>query len=211
MSEPANIKPLDVLLFRGRGPAATMIAATEQFVFGSSDWTHAGLAITSDVLDFKNAKPNRIYVLESTCSYLSGVPDVPSGRTRFGVQIRPLVDVLDQYRKEGGSVALCSLSENPVLDPIQRDMVRKVLSDFYQAHGKDRYETNPCICAKAFWSCFPCKSPNAYFCSELVVDLYQKLGLVKDQVDPETITPYELANMLSQKGLVRDPIRIGLE
>ena len=55
-------------------------------------WTHVGMVITSDLLNFKNSVPGKLYVWESTMSgsLADGVNDTITNAGKFGVQIRSL-------------------------------------------------------------------------------------------------------------------------
>lgn len=112
----APIQPLDIILFRGVDPVSRAICFMEQKKLGRGDFSHAGLAITREVLALPFLEPGKVYVWESTLSAPAGfwsrftdkVPDAETEGVRFGVQIRDLELVVPGYASSGGKVAWCA-------------------------------------------------------------------------------------------------------
>lgn len=104
--EEADVKPLDLILFQGIDPVSHAICFVEAKKKGQGGYSHAGLAVTREVLDLPFLEPGKTYVWESTMSAPAGfwskfsdhVGDA-EGRdeVRFGVQLRDLelVDIED--------------------------------------------------------------------------------------------------------------------
>lgn len=96
-----EFSPGDLLLFRGGDWISKTIMGVENFEVGHGDFSHVGIVVNAEALPhISQMKPDRWYVLESTCTvpYVTdGVPDIRTGATRFGVQIRDLELVVVDY------------------------------------------------------------------------------------------------------------------
>ena len=57
-----SIQPLDIILFRGIDPVSHAICFLEAKTFGRGDFSHAGVAITREVLDLPFLEPGKVYV-----------------------------------------------------------------------------------------------------------------------------------------------------
>ncbi|HXK21651.1 MAG TPA: hypothetical protein VMS55_03125 [Myxococcota bacterium] len=142
----APIRPLDVILFRGVDFVSRAICFMEAKALGRGDYSHAGLAITREVLDLPFLEPGRIYVWESTFSAPAGffarftdkAPDLETHGVRFGVQIRDLDLVVPGYAASGGEVAWCAL--RGTRPPIEA--VRPHLHALHQEYGHVPYTRN---------------------------------------------------------------------
>jgi hypothetical protein len=126
------IRPLDVILFRGVDPVSHAICFMEAKRFGRGDFSHAGVAVTREVLDLPFLEPGKIYVWESTLSAPAGfwsrftdkVPDAETQGLRFGVQIRDLELVIPGYASNGGKVAWCAYrGKRPSLDEMRQHLL----------------------------------------------------------------------------------------
>jgi hypothetical protein len=87
-----SIQPLDVLLFRGVDAVSHAICFFEGKVFGHGDFSHAGVAVTREVLDLPFLEPGKVYVWESTLSapagFLAHFTDKVPDRETEGVRLR---------------------------------------------------------------------------------------------------------------------------
>lgn len=142
----AGVQPLDLLLFRGVDPVSKTIQFMERRKIGRGDYSHAGLAITREVLDLPVLDPGKIYVWESVLSASEGfwakfsdqVPAAETKGVRFGVQLRDLELVIPAYMSDGGRVAWSAYrGERP---PIEQ--VRETLQRMHAEYGRARYTTN---------------------------------------------------------------------
>lgn len=142
----APIQPLDLLLFHGIDPVSHAICFVEAKKFGHGDFSHAGIAISREVLDLPFLEPGKIYVWESTLSAPAGfwahftdkVPDAETRGLRFGVQIRDLELVLPGYSVGGGKVAWSAfLGERPPLE-----YTRERLLALHAEYGHAPYTAN---------------------------------------------------------------------
>jgi hypothetical protein len=142
----ASIRPLDVILFRGVDFVSRAICFMEAKALGRGDYSHAGLAVTRDVLDLPFLEPGKLYVWESTFSAPAGffarftdkAPDLETQGVRFGVQIRDLDLVVPGYASSGGEVAWCAF--RGARPPIEE--VRPHLHALHQEFGHVPYTRN---------------------------------------------------------------------
>jgi hypothetical protein len=214
----SQLRPLDLIVFRGSGFVSDAIVMVEKLRLGSADWSHVGMVVTTDLIPIKNGKPGELYIWESTMSgeLSDGVNNVETGKGTFGVQIRNLADVIDKYDASVDSrIGWCALLNNPtVRRPDDSDAtykgrlqsVKETLIEFQSEWGNSTYDYNICrLCASV------CDSSNTFsvcgvgdifgrsdklFCSELVATIYQLLGLLPADIDPEKISPEELLSDL---------------
>lgn len=207
-----EIKPFDLICFRGDEFVSKTISKIQEYYFGNGEWTHVGLVITSDIIPFKNSKPNTIYILESTMSGNFGdtVNNEETGLGKFGVQIRRLDKVIDNYIKNDiTKIGWCKLINNPLekqnneIEIEYNDRINKLkldINDFYNIHKEDKYDYK---IITMFKTIFPCinknkyirkffHTDNKYFCSELVAEIYRIIGIIPKNIDPEEIAPIEL-------------------
>lgn len=219
-----QIKPLDLIVFRGNEYVSDLISLIEKDFLGNGDWTHVGLVITPEILEIENGQPGQLYIWESTMSGQlgDGVNDVESKKGKFGVQIRHLGDVIDQYDKHPKSrIGWCPLINNPLLKKIhesddhylQRKMkIINLLQTFHQTKGHVTYDYNLCnLCSTVCCTCTEtrrclCGRSNKMFCSELVATIYEMLGIMPN-IDPVRIAPVELLGYTNDhfKSPVRTP------
>lgn len=213
-------RPLDLVLFKGTSVVSSAIRFAEKIIIGNDEWSHVGLVVNTNFLDIPNGIPGKLYVLESTSSFGRQAVDVRSGKPRFGVQITDLDLVCQEYLADiNAKVAICRLVNNPAVKPetddvdefVKYETTKNLIKSFLAFHGKDSYEYNPCILIKAFCSCFKVSSRDRYFCSELVFDIYWRLGIVNINEDPEKITPVELSALLSKGGIIEGPVYVALD
>jgi hypothetical protein len=141
-----EIKPPDIILFRGIDPVSRAICFMEAKTFGRGDFSHAGVAVTREALDLPFLEPGKIYVWESTLSAPAGfwarftdkVPDVETKGVRFGVQIRDLELVIPGYESNGGKVAWCAYrGKRPPIEELRRHLLA-----LHAEYGHAPYTTN---------------------------------------------------------------------
>ena len=166
-----QIKPLDLLLFRGNDFISDTIKEFEWLLEGCGEFSHAGLVVDNKILPFvSQLKDDHLYVWESTMSgscdgynKSGGVPDIEIGKGRFGVQIRDLEDVIISYEETNKSnvnenkntaVAWCQLIKNPFLtnDDNRKEIIDE-LNRFHTQYGFRKYELNPLVLLSAIFGC----------------------------------------------------------
>ena len=107
----ADVQPLDLILFRGVDPVSRAIQFMQRRKIGRGDFSHAGLAITREVLDLPSLEPGKVYVWESMLSASKGfwahftdqIPSAETEEVRFGVQLRDLELVIPGYMSDAAA------------------------------------------------------------------------------------------------------------
>ncbi len=137
----ADVRPLDLILFRGVDPVSRAIQFVQNRKIGRGDYSHAAVVVTREVLDLECLEPGKIYVWESVISASEGfwanftdqVPAVETKGVRFGVQLRELELVIPGYMSDGGRVSWCGYrGERPPLEEI-REGLRSLHEEFGHA------------------------------------------------------------------------------
>lgn len=206
-----KIKPFDLILFKGSGIMSQGITTLQKLIIGNGDWSHVGVVITNDILNYDNV--DSIYILESTLSATS--KDVSTNKISSGVELRDLSQVINDYDSNPKTkIAWCPLINNP-MDKKETESadeyntkinkIKENIIKFYNEHSDAKYDYNCFSLGKSLFSWFkkPSHNPNMYFCSELVVSVYQELGLIDKNLDPETFTPTEIID--TELNLVKLP------
>ena len=100
--EGYNLKTGDLILFDNVGcnPISLLIK-----YFTKSEITHIAMVIKDP--DFIDPPLKGYYVWESN---YEGTPDPQDGKTKFGVQITPLNEIYDKYKKDRGFVYVRSIN-----------------------------------------------------------------------------------------------------
>jgi hypothetical protein len=195
-----NIKPLDLIIFRGSDFVSDTISLVENLGLGNGNWTHVGLVVTTDIMPIKNGVKDKLYIWESTIggNVLGiGLNDIEINKTVFGVQIRDLEEVVDKYdNNENTRIGWCKLLTNPIDKDIEN--VKNIITSLHENIGNATYDYNCCNLLSTI--CNTCSNerreifgnPNMYFCSELVAKIYIELGIIPKYIDPEKIAPVAL-------------------
>jgi len=208
----SRCQPLDVIFFSGSGFVSKMIQFGQDLDgknISKVKWSHVGVVVDTSIMpNIRNGIAGEKYIWESTYSgqfpghsEFNTVPDIESGECVFGIQIRPLKDVLITYLKPKNTfVARFPLKDNPIVNA-DKEMRRSIISrleilhrDFYHRG----YENSPvdCLsfvipCCRPFRSCFGTK--DLIVCSEFTTIMLQKLGILEQDINPRNMTPKSLS------------------
>lgn len=205
-----NIRPLDLILFRGSEIVSKTIRFLEALEVENGDWSHCGLVVNSDLVPtIRNAKPDKLYVWESTLSgeLNDNILDVESNATVFGVQIRPLDKLVWEYNKPGRQIAWAKLLGNPCDRRDDEDdetyelrfaRLQQLMCALHLKYHNELYEINPIRLLAALFPCFRglrkqfTAGKDLMFCSELVATVYCDIGVLDpEKVDPENVLPVD--------------------
>jgi len=131
-----DIRPLDLVLFRGSDLISWIIREVQYIEFKMDNYSHVGVVVDNNILpNIPQLKSGRKYILESTLGEY--IPDVLTGNIKFGVQIRDLEDVIRSYTLIPGSeVGYCRLKPYPL------NVVDK-MNEVIKEYADKFYETNP--------------------------------------------------------------------
>lgn len=173
-----NVRPRletgDVVLFSGKGGISAGIKW-----FTQCQWSHVGMVLRLPEWD-------AVMLWESTT--LSDIKDVESGKERKGVQIVPLSERLRKYKGEV-SIRLLDIERTP-------EMLTSL--SLLRAEIKGRpYEKNKIELIKAAYD-----GPfgenkedlSSLFCSEMVAEAYQRMGLLTEKKPSNEYTPKDFSS-----------------
>ncbi len=195
-----SIRPFDLVLFKGGDFVSDIIRYAERksAKYNKKDYSHCGIIITKEVYDNPALEEGKLYVLESTVSGRLGqnVPDI-HGKSFLGVQIRDFETLLPEYLKGDTYVSIGVLRNHPFND-LSKKAAKKILTEFIEKYQYRVYDFNPLVLGSSVCMCLRkpkrilCDDPTALlFCSEMACMLYQKLGLISEEIDPETVVPMD--------------------
>lgn len=161
----------DVVLFSGKGGISTGIKW-----FTNSKWSHVGMVVRVPEWDM-------VLLWESTT--LSNVADIQSGKAVKGVQLVSLSDRLKTY---DGAVSVRRL------DGVERDATFNntltTLRRELQGRPYERDETELLLSAvDGFGLVTNDRDLSSLFCSEMVAEAYQRLGLLPKDPPSNEYTP----------------------
>lgn len=174
-----ELKTGDIVLFSGKGGISTGIK------WGTlSKWSHVGMVLKLPEYDF-------VTVWESTT--LSNTIDLDKNIPRKGVQLVPLSARVSGYDGDIAVRKLTGINEAEIdLDALM--MLRKEVS------GRPYEESKIELIKAAYDGPLGRNSEDlsSLFCSELVAEAYQRLGLLSEQKPSNEYTP---ADFSEKKGL----------
>lgn len=181
----------DIVLFSGKGGISDGIKW-----FTGSDWSHVGMV-------FNIPQMNIVLLWESTT--LSNLKDVLDKKAKRGVQLVPLKERVDTYK---GAIAVRQLQVNRT-----PRMMEALLA--FRGEVRDRpYEQSKLeLIQSAYdgWLGENREDLSSLFCSELVAESYQRMGLLADQPPSAEYTPRDFASKSKHPLTLRLGARLGAE
>lgn len=226
----SSVRPLDLLVFRGAEGVSKLIRALESRTNGNGDISHVEVCITRELcprirkIKSQPSDPGSNDFDDTLLSWGStmsgplsdGVKSAETGKSRFGVQVRVLEDLVRSYLSTpGANVGVCRLLDNPILqrtlEPLGAYRIRKAqlienLCNAYDKYNNAIYEVNPLALLGAIFPQY--RGINAVatralqqftqqnkwlFCSEFVALLYVEIGVIDDAtngtIDGKTLNP----------------------
>jgi hypothetical protein len=185
----SSLKTGDIVLFSGKGGAS---AGIKWATF--SRWSHVGMVVVLPEYDL-------VTVWES--STVATLRDLDTNAPNKGVQLVPLSTRLEQY---DGEIAVRQLVDVE----FSADDIRSLMQLRRELAGR-KYEEDKIQLIKAAWDYTFGRNKedlSSLFCSELVAEAYQRLGLL----DPDTPSnEYVPADFSENKKLVLLRGRLGPE
>jgi hypothetical protein len=175
-----ELKTGDIVLFSGKGVFSDIIK------YGTlSKWSHIGMILYIPEYDF-------LTVWESTT--LNNVNDLESGVPRKGVQLVPLSDRVQKY---SGDITVRQLKGGT----LSSDSLHKLMLLRKELRGKP-YEKSKIELLKAVYD-GPLgnnkEDLSSIFCSELVAEAYQRLGLLPESIPSNEYTPGDFSEKKMNK------------
>ncbi|NQV35406.1 MAG: hypothetical protein HQ515_22120 [Phycisphaeraceae bacterium] len=173
------LKTGDIVLFSGKGGISTGIKW-----FTDSKWSHVGMVLRLPEWD-------AVLLWESTT--LGNIADVESGKEHKGVQLVPLSERIQKYQGEA-SIRLLDIERTP-------EMLKKL--SLLRAEVKGRqYEKHKIELFKAAYDGpFGANREDlsSLFCSEMVAEAYQRMGLLSEKKASNEYTPRDFCDKAKVK------------
>lgn len=174
-----NLRPKlrtgDIVLFSGKGGISTGIKW-----FTQSKWSHVGMVLRLPEWD-------AILIWESTT--LSNIADIESGKERKGVQLVPLSERIRKYNGEASIRMLKDIEVSP-------EMLKEL--SLFRAEVKGRpYEKNQIELVKSAYDGplgVNTEDLSSLFCSEMVAEAYQRMGLLSEEKASNEYTPKDFSD-----------------
>jgi hypothetical protein len=205
-----TIKPFDLIFFKGSEFVSDMIRALEKCDIEhpvSDNFSHVGMIVTSDILDYKYVVPGKLYILESAVSGALGQGlKTVEGRSHLGVNLRDFDELIYLYDKPADSrAAVGYLKSNPFEDPtVDKDELKRKFTRIFQQVNGARYDLNPInlISVIGFpWAQIIRKirkpvnkligTEHWRVCSSLVAYVYKQMGIFPETIDPRNAYPVD--------------------
>ncbi len=171
----SKLKTGDMVLFSGKGIVSNFIK-----VFTSSPYSHVGMVVKIHEWDM-------VLLWESTT--LSKIKDIRSGTVRQGVQLVPLSERVKSYQGTMG-VRFLNIQRTYLMDEALAKLRREV-------SGRP-YEENKLELFKSAYDFFGGKNEedlSSLFCSEMVAEGYQRMGLLEEPPKGLPSNEYTPANL----------------
>ena len=131
-----------------------------------------------------------MYVWES--SY-NGKPDPQDNKVKIGVQITPLYELIEEYKKTGGSAYVRKV-KSTINIPIKEIFNDDVLNDIHKVVYNKPYDIIPTDWIEAFFKYDdnPQKT-DRFWCSALVGFIYTRVGILSENTDWSVLTPNDFS------------------
>ena len=134
----------DLLLFSNHSSGFFGIF-TSMIKWGThSNYSHTGIILKDPV--FINPSLKGLYVWES--SY-NGKPDPQDNKVKIGVQITPLYELIEEYKKTGGSIFARKVKSTSQI-PVKEIFNNNVLTDIHTVVYNKPYDLVPTDWVEAF-------------------------------------------------------------
>jgi len=176
----------DIILFSTNKWYSELIEIGDECVY-----SHCGIVLKDPT--YIDPSLNGLYLLESG---MEPFRDVVDHQYHFGVQIVPLIDVVNEYviKKEG------SMFHRSLEYKRDKDFEEKLV-EIYKVVKDKPYNCDPFDWLEALFGFhfFDRKITSRFWCSALVGYVYVKLGLIQDSIDWSLITPREWSSSCVEK------------
>lgn len=172
----------DILLFSDK----TFIPSLMVEYFSGSKYSHAGMVLKDPI--YIGPELKGLYILESTA--FSEIHDSENDKFKFGVQIRPLIDVCKDY---DGAIFWRKLN-------IERnEQFYKTIEDAHKTIHDKPYDYNILDWLGGLLNVHlgDIQRTTQFFCSALVTYVYYRLGCVDENTPWSIIRPKDLGTEFS--------------
>jgi hypothetical protein len=175
-----DLKTGDVILFSGKGGISDGIK-----FFTLSKWSHIGIVYRfNDSLDENSS----VFCWESTT--LSNLEDADTGKLTKGVQRVELSERFEKCFASGYEIAIRQLSQS-----LTDDMIRQLNNFRCEVSGRPYEKHKIELLRSAYDGIFGENKEDlsSLFCSELVAEAYQRMGLLTEELPSNEYTPKDFS------------------
>ena len=178
-----NLKTGDLLLLDYEGSGIFGWFTWLIKFFTKSDYSHIVMILKDP--DFLDKKLKGYYVWES--SY-NGTKDPQDGKVKIGVQITPLDEILNHYKKEGGKIWIrrCNYKENPFTNKKLKAIHDIVYDKPYDIMPQDWIEA-------LFRKDGRPQKTDRFWCSALTGYIYSHCDVISSKTDWSLLRPVDFS------------------
>ena len=178
-----NLKTGDLLLLDYEGSGIFGWFTWLIKFFTKSDYSHIVMILKDP--DFLDKKLKGYYVWES--SY-NGTKDPQDGKVKIGVQITPLDEILNHYKKEGGKIWIrrCNYKENPFTNDKLKAIHDIVYDKPYDIMPQDWIEA-------LFRKDGRPQKTDRFWCSALTGYIYSHCDVISSKTDWSLLRPVDFS------------------
>ncbi len=171
-----QLKTGDILLFSGKGAISNGIK-----FFTLSKWSHVGMVYKVDDGDI-------IFCWESTT--LTNVSDAETGKRTKGVQLVVLSERIEACLASSYEINLRQISA-----PLTFDMLNNLKEFRFEVSGRPYEKDKLELIKSAYdsWLGHNTEDLSSLFCSELIAEAYQKMGLLTEENPSNEYTPKDFS------------------
>ena len=187
-----DLKSGDIVLFSGKGGVSEWIKW-----FTRSAWSHVGMVIKSEEI-------GSVLLWESTT--LSDLTDIQTGKAVRGVQLVGMRDRVDTY--SGEKIAVRQLSKS-----LSKEQIATLGSLRSKFAGKPYEESKIELLKAAADMLLPenREDLSSLFCSELVAEAYQRMGLLGEKKPSNEYTPEDFSTQADKPLKLKENFKLGSE
>lgn len=184
-----DLKTGDIILFDNNQSNGIFHYFAELIKYGShSNYTHIGMILKDPTYIHKSLKGT--YVWESGWE---GIPDPQDGKTKLGVQITPIHEMIESYKKRGGKIFIRKINtELNKFDnnyPFRNEKMQEIHKLVYDKS----YDMNILNWLGEMLSISPSKHNNTFWCSAFVGYVYTKIGILNTTTDWSKLSPSDFS------------------
>lgn len=209
-----DLKPFDILLFKGKDFISNTIRQLQKYDIShdiADNFSHIGMVVTSDILDYEFVKPGKIYIIESSISgrFGQGVKTV-EGKSKFGVILRDFDELVHKYDKSIKTkiaVGHVKKEKNPFLKATNKKKQKALKAKFtkyFHTVNHVSYDLNPISLLSTFNTplTYPFRLIRKFIsdftdtngwtiCSALIASVYIHMGIWPENIEPKNTLPVD--------------------
>lgn len=184
-----DLKTGDIILFNNNQSSGIFGFIASLIKYGShSNYTHIGMILKDPTYIHKSLKGT--YVWESGWE---GTPDPQDGKVKMGVQITPIHEMLDSYKKNGGVVLIRKIETELSKDDPNYPFRPEKLKEIHDLVYDKPYDLNPFDWVDEMLGIAPNKHSDRFWCSAFVGYVYVKAGILDPITDWTKLAPSDFA------------------